>query len=157
MPLVLNSRLSPSLYIGIGKPATNVLGVRHSYTEAVNALQFGYWLKRKQFVQSYQAKDIGYLFHMLPHKELKQFYDATLNGLLHITDEHEKKELLRTLNAFYDTQCQLVETSKQLFVHRNTVVYRLEKCEKLLGVKLKDPAESLRIRIAIAIEPLLLQ
>lgn len=146
-----------SLSIGIGKPATNVLGVRHSYTEAVNAMQFGYWLKRKQFVQSYQAKDIGYLFHMLPHNELKQFYDATLNGLLQIADEHEKKELLRTLNAFYDTQCQLVETSKQLFVHRNTVVYRLEKCEKILGVKLKDPTESLRIRIAIAIEPLLLQ
>ncbi|WKL05260.1 hypothetical protein Q0F98_38565 [Paenibacillus amylolyticus] len=55
-----------SLSISIGKPASNVLGVRHSYTEAVNALQFGYWLKRKQFVQSYQAKDIGYLFHMLP-------------------------------------------------------------------------------------------
>lgn len=80
-----------SLSIGIGKPATNVLGVRHSYTEAINALQFGYWLKRKQFVQSYQAKDIGYLFHMLPHNELKQFYDATLNGLLQIADEHEKK------------------------------------------------------------------
>ncbi|WP_458461774.1 PucR family transcriptional regulator [Paenibacillus sp.] len=143
------------LSVGIGKQATNVLGVRHSYTEGVNALQFGYRLKRKQFVQSYQAKDIGYLFHMLPQDELKQFHDATLNGLLQIADEHEQKELLRTLNAFYDTQCQLVETSKQLFVHRNTVVYRLEKCEKLLGVKLKDPAESLRIRIAIAIEPLL--
>lgn len=146
-----------SMSVGIGKPAMNVLGVRHSYTEAVNALQFGYRFKRKQFVQSYQAKDIGYLFHMLPHDELKQFYESTLDGLLQIADESERKELLRTLNAFYETQCQLVETSKQLFVHRNTVVYRLEKCERLLDVKLKDPAESLRIRIALAIEPLLLQ
>lgn len=146
-----------NMSVGIGKPAMNVLGVRHSYTEAVNALQFGYRFKRKQFVQSYQAKDIGYLFHMLPHDELKQFYESTLDGLLQIADESERKELLRTLNAFYETQCQLVETSKQLFVHRNTVVYRLEKCERLLDVKLKDPAESLRIRIALAIEPLLLQ
>lgn len=146
-----------SMSVGIGKPAMNVLGVRHSYTEAVNALQFGYRFKRKQFVQSYQAKDIGYLFHMLPQDELKQFYESTLDGLLQIADESERKELLRTLNAFYETQCQLVETSKQLFVHRNTVVYRLEKCERLLDVKLKDPAESLRIRIALAIEPLLLQ
>lgn len=144
-----------SLSIGIGKPASNVLGIRSSYEEAVKALQFGYRLKRIRFVQSYQSKDIGYLFHMLPYEELKQFYKETFQGLEH-TDEAERKELLRTLTAFYDTQCQILEASKLLYVHRNTVVYRLDKCEKLLGVKLKDPLESLRLRIALAIEPLLI-
>ncbi|MGO4375191.1 helix-turn-helix domain-containing protein, partial [Paenibacillus sp. MCAF20] len=67
----------------------------------------------------------------------------------------ERKELLRTLKTFLDNQCQLLETAKQLFIHRNTVIYRLEKCEKLTGVNLKDHAESLRFRVAFAIEPFL--
>lgn len=150
----LNEEIGLSLSIGIGKPATNALGIRHSYEEAIKALQYGYRLKRTKFVQSYQSKDIGYLFHMLPHDELRQFYEETFYGIRH-TEEQERKELLRTLSAFYDTQCQLMETSKLLFVHRNTVVYRLDKCEKLLGVKLKDPIESLRLRIALSVEPLL--
>ncbi|WP_435163448.1 PucR family transcriptional regulator [Paenibacillus glycanilyticus] len=150
----LYEEIGLSLSIGIGKPATNALGIKHSYEEAIKALQYGYRLKRTKFVQSYQSKDIGYLFHMLPHDELKQFYEETFYGIRH-TEEQERKELLRTLSAFYDTQCQLMETSKLLFVHRNTVVYRLDKCEKLLGVKLKDPIESLRLRIALSIEPLL--
>lgn len=150
----LFAEIGLSLSIGIGKPATNALGIRLSYEEAMKALQYGCRLKRTKFVQSYLSKDIGYLFHMLPYDELKQFYEETFQGMKS-TEEHERKELLRTLNAFYDTQCQLMETSKLLFVHRNTVVYRLDKCEKLLGVKLKDPIESLRLRIALAIEPLL--
>ncbi|GLX70930.1 PucR family transcriptional regulator [Paenibacillus glycanilyticus] len=143
-----------SLSIGIGKPVTNALGIRLSYEEAVKALQFGYRLNRSKFVQSYQSKDIGYLFHMLPQEELKQFYEEAFQGLRQM-EEAERKELIRTLSAFYDTQCQLMDTSKLLFVHRNTVIYRLDKCEKLLGIKLKDPNESLRLRIALAIEPLL--
>lgn len=91
---------------------------------------------------------------MIPDDELKQFYEETFQCFSTI-EETEQKELMRTLNMYYDTQCQLVETSKRLFVHRNTVIYRLDKCEKLMGIKLKDPTESLRFRIAFAIEPLL--
>lgn len=143
-----------SLSLGIGNPVTGVLDIGTSYAEAAKALQIGYQMKKTRFVQSYQSKDIGYLFRMIPYDELKQFYEETFQCFGQIED-NERSELLRTLSVFYDTQCQLVETSKQLFVHRNTVVYRLEKCEKLSGIKLKDPMESLRFRIAFAIEPLL--
>lgn len=88
-----------SLSAGIGKPTTNMLGIKHSYTEAVNALNFGYRMKRRRFVQSYRAKDISYLFHMLPHAELRQFYEETLSGLIDVA-EQERTELLRTLSAF---------------------------------------------------------
>lgn len=143
-----------SLSLGIGNPVTSVLDIGMSYAEAAKALQIGYQMKKTRFVQSYQSKDIGYLFRMIPYDELKQFYEETFQCFGQI-EENERKELLRTLSVFYDTQCQLVETSKQLFVHRNTVVYRLDKCEKLSGMKLKDPMESLRFRVAFAIEPLL--
>ncbi|CAM4365345.1 purine catabolism regulator [Paenibacillus endophyticus] len=143
-----------SISLGIGKPVTNVLDIGLSYNEAVKALQIGYQMKKTRFIQSYQSKDISYLFRMIPYDELKQFHEETFHCFSG-NEESEQKELMRTLNVFYDTQCQLVETSKQLFVHRNTVIYRLDKCEKLMGIKLKDPVESLRFRIAFAIEPLL--
>lgn len=143
-----------SISLGVGNPVTNVLDIGLSYNEAVKALQIGYQMKKTRFVQSYQSKDISYLFRMIPDDELKQFYEETFQCFSSI-DEAEQKELTRTLNMYYDTQCQLVETSKRLFVHRNTVIYRLDKCEKLMGIKLKDPTESLRFRIAFAIEPLL--
>jgi purine catabolism regulator len=143
-----------SISLGIGNPVTNVLDIGLSYNEAVKALQIGYQMKKTRFIQSYQSKDISYLFRMIPYDELKQFYEETFQCFSG-AEENEQKELMRTLNVFYDTQCQLVETSKQLFVHRNTVIYRLDKCEKLMGIKLKDPAASLRFRIAFAIEPLL--
>ncbi|MEV5029895.1 PucR family transcriptional regulator [Paenibacillus sp. LPE1-1-1.1] len=154
MTVLLYEQSQLSVSLGIGNPVTNVLDIGLSYNEAVKALQIGYQMKKTRFIQSYQSKDISYLFRMIPYDELKQFYEETFQ-CFSSAEENEQKELMRTLNVYYDTQCQLVETSKQLFVHRNTVIYRLDKCEKLMGIKLKDPGESLRFRIAFAIEPLL--
>ncbi|MCM3782331.1 PucR family transcriptional regulator ligand-binding domain-containing protein [Neobacillus mesonae] len=143
-----------SLSIGIGNPVGSVLDIGHSFTEAAKALQLGYHMKKTRFVESYQSKDVAYLFRMLPQEELRQFYEETFRAFNQV-EAQEREELLRTLNIFYDTQCQLVETSKQLYVHRNTVVYRLEKCEKITGLNLKEPMISLRFRIAFAIEAML--
>lgn len=143
-----------SLSLGIGHPVTNVLDIGLSYKEAVKALQAGYQMSKSRFVQSYQSNDISYLLRMLPHEELRHFYEETFKGFAAV-NETERKELLRTLRMFYNNQCQLLETSKQLFVHRNTVIYRLDKCEKLTGLDMKDALESLRFRLAFAIEPLL--
>lgn len=151
---LLHEKSRLSLSFGVGNPVTNVLDIGLSYTEAVKALQIGYQLKKTRFVQSYQSKDINFLFRMIPNDELRQFYEETFRCFAGI-EEGERKELLRTLSVYYETQCQLVETSKQLFVHRNTVIYRLDKCEKLTGLKLKEPAESLRFRVAFAVERLL--
>lgn len=150
--LELQSQLGISL--GIGNPVTNVLDIGTSYNEAVKALHIGYQMKKTRFIQSYQPKDISYLFRMIPYDELKQFYEETFQ-CLSAMEENEQKELMRTLHVYYNTQCQLVETAKQLFVHRNTVIYRLDKCEKLMGIKLKDPIESLRFRLAFAVLPFL--
>ncbi|ULL18471.1 PucR family transcriptional regulator [Paenibacillus sp. H1-7] len=143
-----------SMSFGVGHRVTGVLDIGLSFKEAHKALQIGYQMKKTRFVRSHQANDFSHLFRMVPLDELKQYYDETFKSLL-ANDEGEQNELLKTLHAYYENHCQLVETAKQLFVHRNTVIYRLEKCEKLTGRKLKDPTESLRFRIAFAIEQLL--
>lgn len=143
-----------SISIGVGDPVTKLLDIPLSYKEALQAVQLGIAEHKKQFVQAYKAKNLNYLLRMLPKEELKEYYEETFGELLHI--EHaERVELLKTLRIFYDTHCWLAETAKQLFVHRNTVSYRLDKCEKLTGRKLRDSSESLRFRTAFAMESLL--
>ncbi|WP_141499853.1 PucR family transcriptional regulator [Paenibacillus luteus] len=143
-----------SFSFGIGNPFNNVLDIGMSYKEAQKALQAGYQLKKQRFVQSYQTMDVSRLLRMLPQEELRLFYDEVFKALFN-KEENDQNELLRTLRAFYDHHCQIIDTAKALFVHRNTVIYRLEKCEKLTGRRLKDPLESLRFRMAFAIEPML--
>lgn len=143
-----------SLSLGIGNPVTNVLDIGLSYREAVQALQTGYLINKRGFVQLYKSNDISYLLRLIPNDEQEQFYEETFRSFASI-EASEKSDLIRTLKVYYDNQCHLVETSKQLYIHRNTVVYRLDKCEKLLGVNLKDPTLSLRLRVAFAMEPFL--
>ncbi|MFF2481094.1 PucR family transcriptional regulator [Paenibacillus sp. NPDC058071] len=143
-----------SLSIGVGNPVSKLTDVPLSYREAVEALQIGYSERKKQFVQPYRAKNFNYLLRMLPREEMKEYYEETFRELL-LVEDREKIDLLKTLRVFFDTHCGLAETAKQLFVHRNTVTYRLEKCERLTGRNLRDSAESLRFRTAFAMESLL--
>lgn len=146
------SKLSVS--VGIGNPFSKLLDIGLSFQEASKALQIGYQMKRTRFVQAYRTRDVSFLFRMIPREDLLHFYQETF-ACFDEVENGERTELLRTLSVYYETQCQLVETSRQLYVHRNTVIYRLEKCAKLAGLQLKDPLESLRFRLAFAIEPLL--
>ncbi|KAA2301635.1 PucR family transcriptional regulator, partial [Clostridioides difficile] len=98
--------------------------------------------------------DISRLLRMIPHDEMLQFHQETFKPFNN-RDPNERSELMKTLSSFYENHCQIVDTAKELFVHRNTVIYRLEKCEKLTGRNIKDPMESLRFRLAFALESLL--
>ncbi|MGN7413995.1 PucR family transcriptional regulator [Paenibacillus sp. SAF-068] len=143
-----------SLSFGIGNPYTNVLDIGLSYKEAVKALQSGYQMRKTRFAHSYQTMDISRLLRMIPYDEMMQFHHETFKPF-DGRDPNERSELMKTLSSFYENHCQIVDTAKELFVHRNTVIYRLEKCEKLTGRNIKDPMESLRFRLAFALESLL--
>lgn len=69
-----------------------------------------------------------------------------------IKNDEEKQNLLNTLFVYLETNCQISETAKRLYVHRNTVIYRIEKCEEILGKNFKDPETSLQLRLALRIK-----
>ncbi|MBD2848523.1 PucR family transcriptional regulator [Paenibacillus sp. IB182496] len=140
--------------IGVGNPVPQLTDIPLSYREATEALASGCKAGKRRFVQPYRAKDLGSLLRMLPKEELREYYEETFRALLAVGGK-EREDLMRTLYVYYDTHCQLAETAKRLFVHRNTVIYRLDKCERLTGRPLRDPAESLRFRTAFAAERLL--
>ncbi|WP_019536232.1 PucR family transcriptional regulator [Paenibacillus ginsengihumi] len=150
----LYRELEVSLSFGVGNYAEQLTDISTCFHKALEALRSGYQSKKARFIQSYRVKELTELLRMIPYKNLKQFYDSTLKGLADSTDR-EHMDLIQTLAVFLENHCLITETAKQLYIHRNTVSYRLNKCEEILGRSLKDPNEILKLRIALMARSLL--
>ena len=64
------------------------------------------------------------------------------------SDKDKGTEYMKTLRIYLDNQCNVMQTSKQLFIHRSTVLYRLDKIKQILGSDLKDPDEILYLMLS---------
>ncbi|TKC16109.1 PucR family transcriptional regulator [Robertmurraya kyonggiensis] len=148
------SYFDKTISFGVSNISHTFLQTKHAYKEALDALKQGELLKKTNFIQTFQTKDVIELLRLIPEKELKTFYRYTLQGFFQSKAE-EEQTLLETLSVFLDTNCQISETAKRLFVHRNTVVYRIEKCEEILGKSLKESETTLQLRIALRLKTLL--
>ncbi|WP_077735516.1 PucR family transcriptional regulator [Bacillus sonorensis] len=142
-----------TISFGISNLSHQLLDVPGIFKEAVDALHSGHLSGSTEFIQTYHTKDVSELLRMVPIDDLKKFYTYTLQKLANLPgDDHG---LLHTLSVYLETHCQISETAKRLYVHRNTVIYRLEKCEELLGKSLKDADTTLRLRLALRIQMML--
>ncbi|WP_134698617.1 PucR family transcriptional regulator [Ammoniphilus sp. YIM 78166] len=150
----LYEELEVSLSFGVGDYAEQLMHIPQCYAKSLEALASGYQSKKTRFIQSYRVQELTELLQMIPHKNLKQFYDNTLKGLADSPDK-EDADLIQTLAVYLENHCLITETAKQLYIHRNTVSYRLNKCEEILGKSLKDPTEVLKLRIALMARSLL--
>ncbi|WP_188882805.1 PucR family transcriptional regulator [Alicyclobacillus cellulosilyticus] len=139
-----------SVSFGIGNPVSKLADIPKSYDEAVQALEAGIRERRSGFVNVYRTKDTVELLRLIPRRELEEYRDAALGAWLALPEE-EREVLLSTLSAFLDCQGNIAETAKTLYLHRNTVLYRLHKLSQIVGVNLKDPATTLRLRLALLI------
>ena len=135
---------------GIGNQSQSLLTIADSYKEAVEALETIHFKDQSKLIQFYQPKQFKELLRLLPANDLEDYYSQTLEGLLQY-DKKDRSILLETLETYLNSNCQISETAKQLFVHRNTVIYRIEKCEELLKRPIHTSEETLRLRVAFQI------
>ncbi|WP_158582977.1 PucR family transcriptional regulator [Lysinibacillus yapensis] len=145
-----------TLSFGVSHSAPSLKEIPNVYHQAVEAILTGYEHHLKGFVKFYKTKDLEELLKSLPRKDLKALYENTLKSLAYPKSK-EEQELVKTIEVYLDAQCEISETSRKLFVHRNTVKYRIEKIEELLNCSLRDPADSLRVRVALVIGSILLE
>ncbi|MED4228377.1 PucR family transcriptional regulator [Neobacillus cucumis] len=143
-----------TISFGVSTLCQNFLQTKSAFKEAIDALSQGKLSKKKAYIQTYHTKDIMELMRQIPLEDLKNYYTFALSGF-NDTKIEEEQSLLETLSVYLETHCQISETAKRLFVHRNTVVYRIEKCEEILGRSLKDSETTLQIRLALRIKTLL--
>lgn len=80
--------------------------------------------------------------------DIHYFCTTTLGPLAYPTSE-SNRELRQTLKVYLDNQCRITETADELFIHRNTVKYRINKCDTLFGQSIEEPLISLQLRLAL--------
>jgi PucR family transcriptional regulator, purine catabolism regulatory protein len=143
-----------TISFGVSNLSQTFLDVKNAYNDSQEALSQGLLAKKKAYIQTYHAKDVIELLRLIPQNDLRNFYEFALSGFTE-TGSAEDQSLLETLSVYLETHCQISETAKRLYVHRNTVVYRIEKCEEILGKSLKDSETTIQIRLALRIRNLL--
>ena len=128
---------------------TDALGdLPRSYSEACLAMEVGRLFLPDQRAIDYDNLGIGRLIYQLPVPLCRKFLDETFDtNVLELLD----KETLTTIRQFFANNLNISETARQLYVHRNTLVYRLEKLEKMIGLDIRKFDEAMTFRIAMMV------
>ncbi|MCM3149815.1 MULTISPECIES: PucR family transcriptional regulator [Bacillus] len=150
LQMLVSLQVNHTISFGASLTSCRINYLSEGYREALEALQAGHLSAQSEYIHFYQAKDVPDLLKLIPRKDLVTFHQMHLHPLY-----EAGQNLLHTLSVYLETHCHISETAKRLSIHRNTVIYRLEKCEELLRISLKDPETTLRLRLALRIHMLL--
>jgi carbohydrate diacid regulator len=134
--------------IAYGTSAKEIKEVSRSYKEAKMALDVGKIFFSEREIIAYSELGIGRLIYQLPIPLCKMFIKEIFGGKS--PDEFDE-ETLTTINKFFENSLNVSETSRQLFIHRNTLVYRLDKLEKSTGLDLRVFEDAITFKIALMV------
>jgi carbohydrate diacid regulator len=144
----MNAEAMQSVRVAFGTVVSELKDVSKSYKEAKMALDVGKIFYAQKKVVAYSTLGIGRLIYQLPINLCHLFIDEIFGNNIP-TDLDE--ETLNTINTFFDYNLNVSETSRQLFVHRNTLVYRMEKIQKATGLDLRKFDDALTFKIALMV------
>lgn len=144
----INSELMLKVCVGIGTPVDSINDISRSFSEARLAIEIGRVFEGDKYILSYDELGIGRLIYQLPSKLCELFLDEIFkkDGLEVLDDE-----TLLTIDKFFENNLNVSETSRQLFVHRNTLVYRLDKIERLTGLDLRKFDDAVVFKVAVLV------
>ncbi|MBQ5534873.1 MAG: helix-turn-helix domain-containing protein, partial [Lachnospiraceae bacterium] len=131
-----------------GKPVSEIKQVSASYKEAKMAMEVGRIFYQEKSVVSYETLGIGRLIYQLQPSLCETFLEEIFGDDI---PEHLDEETLNTINKFFENNLNVSETSRQLFVHRNTLVYRIEKLQKATGLDIRTFDDALTFKIALMV------
>ena len=137
-----------SLSCAIGNAVNSIDSIWFSYIKATDTYNQAIKKGQQRFVEEYYAKGIQDIAQLVPAVHAKHFSQYVLKDLAFPSDELNQ-ELRHTLSVFLGNQGDLTQTAKDLFIHRNTVRYRIDKIQQMLHVDLHHPETSLNLRIAL--------
>lgn len=134
--------------VAYGTVVQEIKEVSRSYKEARMALDVGKIFFGQNKVVAYSALGIGRLIYQLPIPLCKMFIQEIFDGKS--TDDFDE-ETLTTINKFFENSLNVSETSRQLYIHRNTLVYRLDKLQKSTGLDLRVFEDAITFKIALMV------
>lgn len=145
---ILKNEGEEDILIAYGTVVNDIKEVSKSYKEAKLALDVGKIFFSDRRVIAYSTLGIGRLIYQLPIPLCKMFIREIFEGK---SPDDFDEETLTTINKFFENNLNVSETSRQLFVHRNTLVYRIEKLAKSTGLDIRTFDDALTFKIALMV------
>ena len=145
---MMNAEAMLSVKVAFGTVVQELKDVSKSYKEAKMALDVGKIFYAERNVIAYNTLGIGRLIYQLPVNLCRIFMREIFGDNV---PEELDDEMLSTINKFFENNLNVSETSRQLFVHRNTLVYRIEKLQKSTGLDIRTFDDALTFKIALMV------
>ena len=145
----LTGELGLKVVIGIGTIVGHIRDLARAYKEAQVAIDVGKVFDTEKAIINYENLGIGRLIYQLPTTLCEMFLQEVFkkNPISSLDSE-----TLFTINKFFENNLNVSETARKLFVHRNTLVYRLEKIKKLTGLDLREFDDAITFKVALMVK-----
>lgn len=149
----LAEELNVKAVIGIGTIVGHIRDLARAYKEAQVAIDVGKVFDTEKSIINYENLGIGRLIYQLPTTLCEMFLQEVFKkNPIAALDQ----ETLFTINKFFENNLNVSETARKLFVHRNTLVYRLEKIKKLTGLDLREFDDAITFKVALMVKKYLI-
>ncbi len=143
----LHSEAMVKVRVGYGNRVEKLQDLPKSYQEACMALQVSGIFYASKDTISYKRLGIGRLIHQLPISLCEMFIQEVFGEKVPEIDE----ETLATVDRFFENDLNISETARQLYIHRNTLVYRLERFEKAVGLDVRKFDDAMTFKLAMMV------
>ena len=149
----VTSEAMVNIRLGIGTVASSIKDIAKSYKEARIALEVGKVFDGEKFIMNYDNLGIARLIYQLPTTLCELFLSEVFKK---DSIDSLDQETLYTIQKFFENNLNVSETSRQLYVHRNTLVYRLDKVRKLTGLDLRIFDHAIVFKVALMVKKYLI-
>lgn len=137
-----------NVWVGYGEAVDSFEKMGTAYRNACTALKVGMVFYMTEKVFCFRQLGIGRLIYELPMDQCEMFLEEVLGDNKDINFD---EETLTTINQLFDNNLNISETARQLYIHRNTLVYRLERIEKKLGLDIRSFEDAMLFKIAMMV------
>ena len=145
---MLNTEAMTSAWVSYSNAADDIMQLSDAYKEARTALEVGKIFYADKNVFGYNRLGIGRLIYQLPTQVCDMFVNEIFGDESLDSIDDETLNIIRT---FFENNLNLSETSRQLYVHRNTLVYRFEKLQKRFGLDIRTFEDALAFKLAMMV------
>ncbi|MDD3368123.1 MAG: helix-turn-helix domain-containing protein [Lachnospiraceae bacterium] len=145
---MMNTEIMVNTRVAYGTMVQELKDVSKSYKEAKMAMEVAGIFYADKTIAAYSSLGIGRLIYQLPTNLCRLYIDEIFGD--HIPDDMDEESLM-TINKFFENNLNISETARQLFIHRNTLVYRIERLQKEYGLDIRIFDEALTFKIALMV------
>ncbi len=134
--------------VGIGGQVDTLLGVRNSYNEAMEAINAGTRQHPDTHIHAYFQMQLERFIYHVPRETGRKFFRSVLKEPF---SKLFNDEMMSTIESFFENSLNISETARRLYIHRNTLVYRLDKVQRITGLDLRKFDDAVTFKILLMI------